>query len=216
MNWMCLKIERCSWYCSSYEVILTNMFQIITMYVLRRNAYRMWHYRTLQIEMQHLRITLFRRFVVKGKEYPEDETSWEKECDSRRDFKTKRIRSVAYELVVPQDWKTFIMFFIMWPSYCDNVFQILTPRRTRRNRQQLLLLKERSSLQSVKLRDLVNWNATSERVDILRKICSQGERLSWGWNLVGEWNMFLDSIPLPKESGQLLINWICHKIGRHS
>ena len=63
--------------------------------------------------MQHLRITSFRRFVVKGKDSPEDETSWEKECDSRRDFMTKRIRSVAYELVVPQDWKTFIMLFIM-------------------------------------------------------------------------------------------------------
>ena len=63
--------------------------------------------------MQHLRMTSFRGFVVKGKDYPEDETSWGKECDARRDNMTKRIRSVAYELVVPQDWKTFIMFFIM-------------------------------------------------------------------------------------------------------
>ncbi len=144
--------------------------------------------------MQHLRITSFRRFVVKGKDYPEDETSWGKECDARRDNMTKRIRSVTYELVVPQDWKTFIMFFIMWPLYCENVFQILTPIRTRRIGEQLLLLKETSSLQSVKLKDLANWNATSERVNILHKVYSQGERLSWGWNLVGERNMFLDSI----------------------
>ena len=166
--------------------------------------------------MQHLRVTSFRRFVVKGKDYPEMKPRGRKNVILGAILWPKESGQWLMNWSCHKIGRLLSCSFIMWPSYCDNVFQILTPIRTRRNHQQLLLMKERSCLQSVKLKDLVNWNATSERVDILHKVCSQGERLSWGWNLVGEWNMFLDSIPLPKESGQLLINWICHKIGRHS
>lgn len=42
----------------------------------------------LQVDTQHLRNRSFRRFLVKWKDYPEDEASWEREVDFKRDFPT--------------------------------------------------------------------------------------------------------------------------------
>ena len=38
----------------------------------------------LQVDTQHLRNRSFRRFLVKWKDYPEDEASWEREVDFKR------------------------------------------------------------------------------------------------------------------------------------
>lgn len=40
----------------------------------------------LKVENQHLRNKTFRRFYVKWKDYPEEEASWEREVDFRRDY----------------------------------------------------------------------------------------------------------------------------------
>jgi hypothetical protein len=42
--------------------------------------------RILKVDTQHLRNRSFQRFLVKWKDYPDDEASWEREVDFRRDY----------------------------------------------------------------------------------------------------------------------------------
>ena len=42
--------------------------------------------RILQVDLQHLRNRSFRRFLIKWKDYPEDEASWELEDEFRETY----------------------------------------------------------------------------------------------------------------------------------
>jgi hypothetical protein len=42
--------------------------------------------RILKVDTQHLRNRSFQRFLVKWKDYPEEEASWEREVDFRANY----------------------------------------------------------------------------------------------------------------------------------